>query len=76
MRDTAFDRWQSWGIKLRENFNELTSVKKVKDEDTKDSTEDRGSKRPRQEDKVSTTSAKSLKPDLLKTSMPQLQIKN
>ena len=48
----AFDRWQSWGMKLRENFNELTSVKKVKDEDTKDSTEDRGSRRPRQEDKV------------------------
>ena len=71
----AFDRWQSLGMKLRENFNKLTSVRKVKDKDTEDS-EDRGSRRPRQEDKVSTTDAKSLKPDLLETSMPQLQIKN
>ncbi len=72
----AFDRWVSWGLKLKENFNNITSVKKVKDEDTEDSREDRGSRRPRQEDKVSTTDAKSLKPDLLETSMPQLQIKN
>ena len=72
----AFARWQGWGSKLKENFNELTSVEKVKDEDTEDSREDRGSRRPRQEDKVSTTDARSLKPDLLETSMSQLQIKN
>ena len=72
----AFARWQSLGSKLKENFSELTSVETVKDEITKDSREDRGSRRPRQEDKGSTTDAKSLKPDLLETSMPQLQIKN
>ena len=31
----AFDRWVSWGIKLRENFNDITAVKKVKDEEAK-----------------------------------------
>ena len=72
----AFARWQGWGSKLKEKFNELTSVEKVKDEDTEDSREDRGSRRPRREDKGSTTDAKSLKLDLLETTMPQLQIKN
>ena len=27
----AFNRWVSWGLKLKENFNNITSVKKVKD---------------------------------------------
>ena len=71
----AFDRWVSWGLKLKENFNNLTSVKKVKDEEAKNS-EDRERRRPRHEDKGSTTDAKSLKPDILDTSMPQLSIKN
>ena len=71
----AFDRWVSWGLKLKENFNNLTSVKKVKDEEAKKS-EDRERRRPRHEDKGSTTDAKSLKPDILETSMPQLSIKN
>ena len=71
----AVDRWVSWGMKLRENFNDITSVKKVKDEEAEDS-EDRGNRRPRHEDKGSTTDAKSLKPDLVETSMPQLSIKN
>ena len=69
----AFARWQGTGSKLKENFNELTSVETVKDENTK---EDRGGRRPRHEDKGSTTDAKSLKPDILETTMPQLQIKN
>ena len=60
-------------MKLKENFNKITSFKKVKDEDTEDS-EDRGNRRLRHEDKGSTT--KSLKPDLLETSMPKLSIKN
>ena len=71
----AFDRWVSWGMKLKENFNNITSVKKVKDKDAEES-EDRGTRRLRHEDKGSTTDAKSLKPDLLETSMPQLSIKN
>ena len=48
----------------------------VKDENTEDSREDRGGRRTRHEDKGSTTDAKSLKPDILETMMPQLQIKN
>ena len=71
----AFDRWVSWGLKLKENFNNITSVKKVKDEDAEES-EDRGTRRPRHEDKGSTTDAKSLKLDILETYMPQLSIKN
>ena len=53
----------------------MTDVKKTKDEDTEDS-EDRDKRRPRYEDKGSTTDAKGLKPDVLDTSMPQLTIKN
>ncbi len=71
----AFDRWVSWGLKLKENFNNITSVKKVKDEEAEDS-EDRERRRPRHEDKGSTTDKKSLKPDILEMSMPQLSIKN
>ena len=71
----AFDRWVSWCLKIQANFNELTDVKKPKDEDTEDS-EDRDKRRPRYEDKGSTTDAKGLKPDVLDTSMPQLTIKN
>ena len=33
----AFDRWVSWGLKLKENFNNITSVKKVKDEEAEGS---------------------------------------
>ena len=38
----AFARWQGWGSKLKENFNELTSVETVKEEDIEDSREDKG----------------------------------
>ena len=62
-------------MKLKENFNNLTSVKKVKDKEAENA-EDRERRRPRHEDKGSTTDAKSLKPDILDTSMPQLSIKN
>merc|ERR1711895_431382 len=62
-------------MKLKKNFNNITSVKKVKDEDAEESG-DRGTRRPRHKDKGSTTDVKSLKPDLLETSMPQLSIKN
>ena len=41
----AFDRWISWSLKIQANFNELTSVKKFKDEEDKDS-EDRDRRRP------------------------------
>ena len=50
----AFDRWVSWCLKIQANFKELTDVKKPKDEDTEDS-EDRDKRRPRYEDKGSTT---------------------
>ena len=70
----ASNRWVSWGWKLKEKFNNITSVKKVKDEYAEES-EDRGTRRPRHEDKGSTTDAKSLKPDILEMSMPQLSIK-
>ena len=71
----AFDRWISWSLKIQANFNELTAVKKFKDEENEDS-EDRDRRRPRHEDKGSTTDAKGLKPDILDTSMPQLTIRN
>ena len=32
----AFDRWVSWNLKIQTNFNELTAVKKLKDEDNED----------------------------------------
>ena len=71
----AFDRWVSWYMQTLETFNNLTGVKTPKDEDTEE-TEDRDRRRPRYEDKGSTTDAKGLKPDVLDTSMPQLTIKN
>ena len=70
----AFDRWVSWNLKIQTNFNELTAVKKLKDEDNEDP-EDRDRRRPRHDNKGSTTDAKGLKPDVLDTSMPQLTIK-
>ena len=72
----VFARWQCSGKKLKENFRELTSVETVKDKNIKERREERGGRRPRNEDKGSTTDAKSLKPDMLETTMPQLQIKN
>ena len=55
----AFDRWVSWCLKIQENFNKMTDVKTPKNEDTED-TEDRDRRRPRYEDKGSTTDAKGL----------------
>ena len=72
----AFASWQGTGSKLKENFSELTKVETVKDKNTEETKEDRGGRRPRHEDKGSTTDAKSLKPDMLETTIPQLQIKN
>ena len=72
----AFARWQSSGSKLKENFKELMSVETVNEENSEETREERGGRRPRNEDKGSTTDAKSLKPDMLETTMPQLQIKN
>ena len=72
----VFARWQCSGKKLKENFRELTSVETVKDKNTEERREERGGRRPRNEDKGSTTDAKSLKLDMLETMMPQLQIKN
>ena len=66
----AFARWQGTGSKLKENFNELTSVKTVKDKNTEETREDRGGRRQRHEDKGSMTDTKSLKPDMLETTMP------
>ena len=48
----------------------------MKDENAEETREERGVRRLRDEDKVSTNEAKSLKPDMLETTMPQLQIKN
>ena len=53
----AFDRWVSWCMQTQETFNKLTDVKTPKDEDTEE-TEDRDRRRPRYEDKGSTTDAK------------------
>ena len=65
----AFDRWVSWCMQTQKTFNKLTDVKTPKEEDTEE-TEDRDRRRPRYEDKGSTTDAKGLKPDVLDTSMP------
>merc|ERR1711867_383474 len=48
----------------------------VKDENTEETREERGFRRPKDVDNVSTNDTKSLKSDMLKTTMPPLQIKN
>ena len=56
-------------------FQQINCCQEAQYEDNEDS-EDRDRRRPRDEDKGSTTDAKGLKPDVLDTSMPQLTIKN
>merc|ERR1711867_286657 len=73
----VFARWQCSGKKLKEEFKRITSVETmVKDENAEETREERGVRRPKDADKVSTNDAKSLKPDTLETTMPPLQIKN
>merc|ERR1711867_347900 len=71
----VFARWQCSGKKLKEVFKRITSVETVKDKNAEETREERGVRRPRDEDKVSINDAKSLKPDMLETTMPPLQIK-
>ena len=70
----AFDRWTNSVLMIQANFKELTEGKRPKREDS-DDREERNKGRQR-DDKGSTNDAKSLKPDVLDTSMPQLTIKN
>ena len=73
----VFARWQCSGKKLREDFNRIMSDETtIKDENAKETREERGVRRHKEPDKVSTNDAKSLKPDMLETTMPPLQIKN
>ena len=75
----AFARWKVAGKRLKEVFNKAISDKTpVKDETAEEPS--KGDRRPRRRsretDKVSINDAKSLKHDLLETSMPPLQIKD
>ena len=73
----AFVRLKVAGKRLKEVFTKATSDKTViKDETAEEPTEGRPRQRSTETDKVSTNDAKSLKPDLLETSMPPLQIKD
>ena len=77
----VFARWKLSGKRLREVFNKATSDEKtVKDETVEEPREGgEGERRmrqwPRDIDKVLTNDTKSLKSDLLETSMLPLQIK-
>ena len=70
----AFDRWTNSVLMIQANFKELREERRPKREDSDDQ-EERNKGRQR-DDKGSTNDAKSLKPDVLDTSMPQLTIKN
>ena len=77
----VFARWKVSSKRLKEVFIKATSHERtVNDETAKEPREEGGVRRPRQwskdTDKVSTSDAKSLKPDCLETSMPPLQIKD
>ena len=73
----VFTRWQTSGKRLKGEFKKITSDETViKDENSEDTREERSVRRPKDTDKVSTNDAKSLKPEMLETSMPPLQIKN
>ena len=73
----AFARWKMAGKRLKEVFSKATSDETVvKDETAEEPTEGRPRQLLSETDKVSTNDAKSLKPDLLETSMPPLQIKD
>ena len=73
----VFTRWQCSGKKLKEDFKRITSDETtIKDENAEETREERGVRRQKDSDKVSTNNAKSLKPEMLETTMPPLQIKN
>ena len=73
----VFARWQCSSKKLREDFKRIMlDETTIKDENAKETREERGVRRHKEPDKVSTNDAKSLKPDMLETTMPPLQIKN
>ena len=73
----VFTRWQTSGKRLKGEFKKITSDETtIKDENAKETREERGIRRSKDTDKVSTSDAKSLKPDCLETSMPPLQIKD
>ena len=72
-----FTRWQTSGKRLKGEFKKIMSDETtIKVENAEDTREERSVRRPKDTDKVSTNDAKSLKPEMLKTSMPPLQIKN
>ena len=77
----VFARWKVSVKQLREVFKKAMSDETtVKDETAEEPREEGGVRRPRQRsrdtDKVSTSDAKSLKPDCLETLMPPLEIKD
>ena len=73
----VFTRWQTSGKRLKEDFKRITSDETmIKDENAEDTREERSIRRPKDTDKVSTNDTKLLKPEMLETSMPPLQIKN
>ena len=73
----VFTRWHTYGKRLKEDFKRIMSDETaIKDENAEETREERGVRRQKDSDKVSTNDAKSLKPDMLETTMPQLQIKN
>ena len=73
----VFSRWQCSSKRLKEDFKRITSDETtIKDENAKETREERGVRRQKDSDKVSTNDAKSLKPEMLETTMPPLQIKN
>ena len=73
----VFARWHTSGKRLKEDFKRIMSdYTTIKDENAKETREERGVRRQKDSDKVSTNDTKSLKPEILKTTMPPLQIKN
>ena len=73
----VFARWQTSGKRLKEDFKRITSDgTMIKDENAEEAREERGIRRQKDSDKVSTNDAKSLKSKMLETTTPPLQIKN
>ena len=73
----VFTRWHTYGKRLKEDFKRIMSDETaIKDENAKETREERGVRRTKDTDKVSTNDTKSVKPETLETSLPPLQIKN
>ena len=71
-----FTRWHTSGKRLKEDFKRITlDETTIKDENAKETREERGIRRQKDSDKVQTNDTKSLKPERLETTMPPLQIK-